>query len=253
MVEQIRFWVGGVYGNGGIGVYGQGLEGVYGTGYYGVHGYSSESMGIPYGVYGEVTSPSGRGVQGYASASSGTNYGVYGQSNSPSGYGVYGANTGGGYAGRFDGRVRVNVMEIAGGSDLAEPFEIPNPTTIVPGKVVAIDPEHAGHLRIANQAYDRTVAGCVCGANGINPGLVLKQESTLADGTFPVALSGRVYCWADATYGAIEPGDLLTTSESAGYAMKVMDYPRAQNAILGKAMTRLAQGKGLVLVLVTLQ
>ena len=59
--------------------------------------------------------------------------------------------------------------------------------------------------------------------------------------------------WADAGYGAIQPGDLLTTSDSAGCAMKVSDHDLAQGAILGKAMTSLEQGKGLVLVLVTLQ
>jgi hypothetical protein len=35
--------------------------------------------------------------------------------------------------------------------------------------------------------------------------------------------------------------------------MKVADPARAQGAIIGKAMTGLKQGKGLVLVLVTLQ
>jgi hypothetical protein len=35
--------------------------------------------------------------------------------------------------------------------------------------------------------------------------------------------------------------------------MKVTDHVRAQGAILGKAMTALSQGKGVVLVLVTLQ
>jgi hypothetical protein len=35
--------------------------------------------------------------------------------------------------------------------------------------------------------------------------------------------------------------------------MKVANFTRAQGAILGKAMTSLDDGKGLVLVLVTLQ
>jgi hypothetical protein len=34
--------------------------------------------------------------------------------------------------------------------------------------------------------------------------------------------------------------------------MKVSDHLRAQDAILGKAMTRLSEGNGMVLVLVTL-
>jgi hypothetical protein len=62
-----------------------------------------------------------------------------------------------------------------------------------------------------------------------------------------------VYVLADASNGAIKPGDLLTTSDTPGYAMKVTDYARAQGAILGKAMSGLGDGKGMVLMLVTLQ
>jgi len=68
-----------------------------------------------------------------------------------------------------------------------------------------------------------------------------------------VALSGRVYCWVDASHGAIEPGDLLTTSATPGHAMKAVDPEKARGAILGKAMTGLKEGRGLALVLVTLQ
>jgi mannose-6-phosphate isomerase-like protein (cupin superfamily) len=68
-----------------------------------------------------------------------------------------------------------------------------------------------------------------------------------------VALSGRVYVWVDASKGAIQPGDLLTTSSTPGHAMKATDAKKAQGAIIGKAMTSLKEGKGLVLVLVTLQ
>ena len=57
----------------------------------------------------------------------------------------------------------------------------------------------------------------------------------------------------DATSGAIQPGDLITTSDTPGHGMKVTDHPKAQGAIIGKAMTPLETGKGLVLVLVSLQ
>ena len=81
----------------------------------------------------------------------------------------------------------------------------------------------------------------------------MQQEGTEADGSVPVALTGRVFCWADATYGAIEPGDLLTTSDTIGHAMKVLSYDDARGAVIGKAMTSLQDGRGLVLVLVSLQ
>jgi hypothetical protein len=149
--------------------------------------------------------------------------------------------------------VSVGVLQITGGSDLAEPFEVGEAETIQPGMVVAIDPEQPGRLRLANKAYDRAVAGIVSGANGIKPGLTMKQEGTLANGSLPVALTGRVYCWADPSNGPIEPGDLLTTSNTPGHAMKVTDYAKAQSAIIGKAMSALKEGRGMVLVLVTLQ
>ena len=52
-----------------------------------------------------------------------------------------------------------------------------------------------------------------------------------ADGKHPVALSGRVYCWADTSNGPINPGDLLTTSSTAGHAMKVTDHKKAQRQV----------------------
>lgn len=151
------------------------------------------------------------------------------------------------------GRTRTTILEITGGSDLAEPFEFAAAESVKPGIVVAIDPDHPGQLRIAYTAYDRTVAGCVSGANGIHPGLTMQQEGTVEGEAFPVALSGRVYCWADASYGHIQPGDLLTTSDTSGHAMKVTDYNRAHGAIIGKAMSELAEGRDLILVLVSLQ
>ena len=56
------------------------------------------------------------------------------------------------------------------------------------------------------------------------------------------------------TWQAVEIGDLLTTSNTAGHAMKAVDHGRAFGAVLGKAMQPLAKGqKGLILVLVALQ
>jgi hypothetical protein len=119
--------------------------------------------------------------------------------------------------------------------------------------IVCIDPSRPGALVVSSRAYDRTVAGVVSGAGGVQPGMMMGQKGSRANGTMPVALTGRVYCRVTAANGAIEPGDLLTTSDEAGHAMKVTDHASAQGAILGKAMTSLESGQGLVLVLVTLQ
>ncbi len=83
-------------------------------------------------------------------------------------------------------------------------------------------------------------------------GISLKQQG-FNDGGENVALSGRVYALADASHGAIKPGDLLTTSATPGHCMKATDHVKAQGAIIGKAMSALDKGKGMVLVLVTLQ
>jgi hypothetical protein len=58
---------------------------------------------------------------------------------------------------------------------------------------------------------------------------------------------------ADANFGAIRAGDLLTTSPHAGYAMKVTDKAAATGAIIGKALSSLDKGTGTVTVMVTLK
>ena len=151
-----------------------------------------------------------------------------------------------------EGRITTQVLEITGGSDFSENFDIRSGGAL-PGMIVSIDAAHPGELTVSGRSYDRTVAGIVSGAGGVKPGLMMGQRGTAADGRHPVALTGRVYCLVDAERGAIEPGDLITTSDTPGHGMKVTDHARAQGAIIGKAMTPLASGRGLVLVLVSLQ
>ncbi|MHC4645340.1 MAG: hypothetical protein ACYTBJ_07550 [Planctomycetota bacterium] len=153
-----------------------------------------------------------------------------------------------------DGRTKTSELEITGGSDLSEHFDIDDSREqIEPGMVVCIHPESPGKLDLSRKAYDRKVAGIVSGAGGVRTGLLMGQKDSVANGAYPVALTGRVYCRADASSGSIRPGDLLTTSHTPGHAMKVSNYELGQGAILGKAMSTLEEGQGLVLVLVALQ
>jgi hypothetical protein len=99
------------------------------------------------------------------------------------------------------GTTRTGVLEITGGADLAEPFEVSAAEAIEPGMLVSIDPEWPGQLRLTEQAYDRTVAGVVSGANGLNPGLTMGQDVSGVGGSLLVALTGRVYALADAANG----------------------------------------------------
>jgi hypothetical protein len=151
------------------------------------------------------------------------------------------------------GTAQVEVLKITGGSDLAEPFDIAGAVRVEPGLLMVIDSDRPGKLKVSDRAYDRKVAGVVSGAGGIKPGMHMTQENLSGEDSVPVALTGRAYAWADACNNAIEPGDLLTTSSRPGHAMKVTDHERASGAVIGKAMTGLADGTGLVLVLVNLQ
>jgi len=149
-----------------------------------------------------------------------------------------------------NGLAGVSKLQITGG-DLAEPFLMNG--EVEPGMVVVIDPDNPGQLRLSDKANDPLVAGCVSGANGLDAGILMYQEIGQSENAFPVALSGRVYCWADASYGIIQPGDFLTSSDTPGHLMIVKDREATTGAIVGKAMSTLEEGQGLVLMLVTLQ
>lgn len=215
-----------------------------------VFGYAS---GNAVGVLG--VSEGNDGVSGRSNA--GGKSGVLGYTERSDGWGGYFVNTANGEALHAEGRAWVSgemsvaVLTIRGGADLAEPFASSD-GPLAPGSVVVIDPERPGKLRLATEPYDTKVAGVVSGAGGVQPGIALRQDGAL-DGGQNVALTGRVYVLADAAFGAIQPGDLLTTSATPGHAMKAADPRRATGAVLGKAMTPLAEGRGLVLVLVSLQ
>ncbi len=145
-----------------------------------------------------------------------------------------------------DGTVTCQVLNVTG-ADVAERFPVTD--RVEPGMVVEIDPDHAGQLRLARSAYSPRVAGIVSGAGDLPAGTILGNLPGHEDAP-PIALSGRVWTWCDASERPIEPGDRLTTSATAGHAMKAIDMERADGATLGKAMTRLERGRGLVLVLV---
>jgi hypothetical protein len=148
------------------------------------------------------------------------------------------------------GLAKVKTLQILGGADLAERFDAPPDAE--PGTVMAIDAASPGRLEVADTPYCRTVAGVVSGANGLDAGVELGKGEK-REGTVAVALTGRVWVKCDATRRAIHAGDLLTTADRAGYAMAVEDHDRAQGAILGKAMSSLETGTGMVLALVSLQ
>jgi hypothetical protein len=115
---------------------------------------------------------------------------------------------------------------------------------------MAID--ETGALRASRKAYDRAVAGVVSGAGAFRPGIVLDQRAD-ARGRAAIALVGKVYCKVDADIAPIAVGDLLTTSDRPGHAMKLTDPLRGFGAVIGKALKPMASGQGLLPILVALQ
>ena len=122
--------------------------------------------------------------------------------------------------------------------------------SVEPGTVMVLGEEDA--LYPSQHAYDKRVAGVVSGAGDYKPGIVLDKQKSERNRQ-PIALLGKVYCKVNAQYGAIEVGDLLTTSPTPGQAMKVDDPAKALGAILGKALRPFAEGQGLIPILVALQ
>jgi hypothetical protein len=130
-----------------------------------------------------------------------------------------------------------------GSSDVAEYFAVdedPEPGTVM---VIGVDSK----LQSSVIAYDTTVAGIVSTA----PGVSLGANENGNAGEELIAVAGRVPCKVDASYASVKPGDLLTTSDTRGHAMKATN-PQI-GTILGKALEPLDSGTGVIEVLVTLQ
>lgn len=69
-----------------------------------------------------------------------------------------------------------------------------------------------------------------------------------------VTLGAYAFCKVTAETSPIEPGDLLTTSETAGHAQRLdpaMDYP--VGCVIGKALAGLDKGRGVIPVLISQQ
>lgn len=218
---------------------GNGVLGIGNTGR-GVAGFSNTLQG----VFGHSVSQAG--VMGESDQFDG----VSGTSHSPQHAGVSGHNPGG-MAGFFDGDVIVTGdIKLTDGNDIAENFLVSNTHSVSPGSVMTLNED--GSIQACNKSYDKKVAGVISGAGDYKPGLILGKAET-KKGSLPIALMGKVFCWADADFGSIEVGDMLTTSSTKGHAMKAKDPFAAFGAVIGKALKPLSAGKGLIPVLVALQ
>lgn len=135
-------------------------------------------------------------------------------------------------------------------ADLAEDFATSE--VAEPGSVMVLDDD--GGLTVSTQEYDHKVAGVVSGAGDYRAAIVLDhREEDQPTRRTRLAMVGKTYCKVDADRSPIAIGDLLTTSETLGHAMKAGDPSRAFGATLGKALRPLQEGVGLIPILATLQ
>jgi hypothetical protein len=146
--------------------------------------------------------------------------------------------------------VMVNKDIALAGADFAEEFDVLDAGTSDPGTVMVLD--ETGAVRMCDGAYDHRVTGVVSGAGGYRPAVIADRRDT-GSSRLALALMGKAYCKLDATASPIDVGDLLTTADVPGHAMKVIDRSRAVGAIIGKALGPLSGGQDLVPVLITLQ
>jgi hypothetical protein len=149
-----------------------------------------------------------------------------------------------------NGNIVVTGDILLANADCAEEFDICETEGNEPGTVMVLGEE--GVLYQSRRAYDKRVAGVISGAGDYKAGIVLDKRRS-SGARKPIALLGKVYCKVDAECGAIEVGDLLTTSPTPGHAMKADNPWQAFGAVIGKALRPLSRGQGLIPVLIALQ
>ena len=136
-------------------------------------------------------------------------------------------------------------------ADCAEEFEVQPDVCAEPGTVMALADD--GRLRPSDRPHQRSVVGVVSGAGGYRPGIVLDRQPGERQQRRPIALVGKAWVKVTDEGGAIAVGDLLTSSATAGHAMRASDPLRAFGAVLGKALAAHRHGSGLIPMVIVLQ
>jgi hypothetical protein len=119
-----------------------------------------------------------------------------------------------------------------------------------PGDVLVISGDQGQAAGLCAASYSPTVIGVYSAAPGFLGGQTVTGKAEDSN-SIPVAIMGIVSVKVSAENGAIQPGDLLVTSSTPGYAMRGEDP--AVGTILGKALGTLDSGTGTILVLLMLR
>jgi hypothetical protein len=263
----------------GVGVYGYSGATAYYTNNWmpGVYGRSANGVGVM--GWGEGTGYMGIGLLGYGRGGEAALLRTY------SGYLILGQEDVYG-----DGMTLENRFEVTYGgyvyadgtytspaSDMAE--LLPASESLEPGDVLVIGPD--GQLARSSDPNQTAVVGVYSTKPGFLGGVaenlgadeaqaqlgaevvagekVDAMAELAADGKVPLAIAGVVPVKVSAENGAIQPGDLLTTSSLPGHAMKASPIELdgveiyRPGTIIGKALEPLAEGIGVISALMTLQ
>jgi DNA-binding beta-propeller fold protein YncE len=131
----------------------------------------------------------------------------------------------------------------SGSADVAE--WAPVSERVEPGDVLELDRAHPGSYRLAQTPCSLAVAGVV----STEPGVVLGGAGS--EGMALLALSGIVPVKVTNEGGPIQPGDLLVSSSTPGYAMRWAGPESCPCALVGKALEPMTDEQGVISVLLT--
>jgi len=134
--------------------------------------------------------------------------------------------------------------------DLSE--TIPAAPDVETADVVSADPGNTEAVIKSQKAYDSTAVGVI--SDGTSSFMINSHANSESAGLTgkPLVLAGRVPVKVTGEGGAIKPGDYLTTSSTAGYAMKATQAGATIGKALGFFSGTSLSDKGTVLVLVNL-
>ncbi|MEL6126949.1 MAG: hypothetical protein AAFR57_11250, partial [Pseudomonadota bacterium] len=135
-------------------------------------------------------------------------------------------------------------------ADCAEEFTVEHETTAEPGTVMVLGNDAV--LKPCDRAFDKSAVGVVSGAGEYKPGIVLDRQDDL-ENRRPIALVGKVYVKVTNANGPISIGDLLTTSDREGHAMRADNPLDAFGAVVGKALAPFDAETGMIPMVVALQ
>jgi len=127
-------------------------------------------------------------------------------------------------------------FQISDFADIAEEYPVSDPS-IEAGDVVSVS--STGQIGKSQSAYDEKIIGVISSQPAINLGLNNWSEessSTSSTNRKSVALAGRVPVKVTTKNGEIKPGDLLTSSDIPGVAMKATEPGR----VIGVALESLS-------------